>query len=78
MDTTIAIINITSKELELSSFTIDIFSTLVSNFTVSLRRWRVVSGEIKARFGWRESPVIKEGDEKMGDQYIASNSAKRE
>ena len=37
----------------------------------------MLSGEIKARSGLRESPVIKEGDEKMGDQHITSNSAKR-
>ena len=36
-----------------------------------------MSGEIKARSGLRESPVIKEGDEKKGDLHTTSISTKR-
>ena len=38
----------------------------VSNPTVSSKRERELSGEIKTRSGLRESPVTNEGDEKQG------------
>ena len=49
-------------------------SIFVSNPTVNSKMQRVLSGELKAKSGRRESPVISEGDGKDG---ISTNNRQR-
>ena len=60
----------------LSSFAITI-SIVVSNPTVNSKTYRELNGEIKARSGRRESPVIGKGDGKKRNQHILGNAVEK-